>query len=217
MSDPKRLLDGATGFEAWVLLSAPDDPPPSDLLARTVDAVVAATPAAAVFATAGATASAVKATGVMAASSGLFGAAAIGAIAGVVVVGGFEYTATLRAPPPHVGSSAARLPTSAAPVAALAVEPTSFAPTATKSVERPAAPVSPASAPRSTTRHASSLAGELALLDQAKAALRRRDPSRALALLARYSHEFPGGQLADDAALLRADAEAARAAGTMNP
>lgn len=214
MSDPKRLLDQATGFEAWVLLSAPDDPPPRDLLARTVEAVARGAPAAGFLATVAAAATPIKASGAIATSGGLLSAVAVGTIAGLVAVGGFEYAVSSSPPPPAMCSPAASSAIATPPVATGTAETPVVFSAEIKPLEAPAAPTTPRQAPRISVRHASSLASELALLDQAKAAIRRHDPARALALLDRYARDFPGGQLADDAALLRSDADAARAAGT---
>ena len=63
----------------------------------------------------------------------------------------------------------------------------------------------------------SSLAAELALLDEARAALRAGDPARALSLLDRYGREIPRGQLTREAAMLRAEARAAVDAGRTIP
>ncbi len=52
------------------------------------------------------------------------------------------------------------------------------------------------------------LAAELALLDEARSALREGDRAAARALLDRYAREIPRGQLGREAALLRDETEA---------
>lgn len=61
-------------------------------------------------------------------------------------------------------------------------------------------------APRSTERAKDSLQGELAALDEARAALSRRDAGQALRLLDDYARHFPKRRLATEATVLRIEA-----------
>lgn len=65
----------------------------------------------------------------------------------------------------------------------------------------PAASTHPSAAPASDT-----LAAEVAALDDARTALRNRQPARTLALLDDYARRYPRGTLAQEAALLRIEA-----------
>jgi hypothetical protein len=185
MNDPERLLDHGSKLEARLLASAVDEPPPPDLLERTLGLVaVTPPPAAATGAAAGGTAKA----------GGLLGAIAIGATLGLLVVGGFELaqrSATPHDVRPAIAASITPPPVTPPP------DPPPI-PTA-----KAAAPIAAPSAPRSLT-----LAAELALLDEARTALRAGDRAGARALLDRYAREIPRGQLGREAALLREETEA---------
>jgi hypothetical protein len=204
VSDPRRLLDDPGSPEARLLASAGDEPPPPDLLARTLEVSVAAATGTALAASAApgkvAAASAAKAAG-----GGILGAAGIGAIAGLLVVGAFEVASGLGDPPP-VRAVALALPalamSQALPALASAV-PSASVETAP---ERPAPPRPPS--PQGSARP-STLAAELELLDEARGALGGGDAARARALLDRYAREIPRGQMAREAALLRAEVDAA--------
>jgi hypothetical protein len=185
MSDPERLLDHGSKLEARLLASAVDEPPPPELLSRTLGLVTMAPPPAA--ATGAAAGGAAK-------GGGLLGAIAIGAALGLLVVGGFELAQ--RSAAPHEVRPAVAAPIAPPPVA---VPPDPPPITTTKAV----APIAAPSAPRSLT-----LAAELALLDEARSALRAGDRAGARALLDRYAREIPRGQLGREAALLREETEA---------
>jgi hypothetical protein len=63
--------------------------------------------------------------------------------------------------------------------------------------------VAPRTAP---SARASTLADEIALLDEVRSAIRAGDRPRALALLRRYDRENPKGQMTREAALLHVEA-----------
>ena len=198
MSDPERLLDQGSSPEARLLASAVDEPPPPDLLGRTLDRIAMAAPPAAVV---GAVA------GTAARSGGLLVAAGIGAALGLLVVGGLELASRRAAPPearPLTMSTMAPIVHAPPP----ASPPTPLSPSARTTSETVPAP----SAPRPLT-----LAAELSLLDEARTALRAGDPVGARAWLDRYAREIPRGQLAREAALLRAEVEATIDAGATDP
>lgn len=192
MRDPERLLGKPGSPEARLLASALDEPPPPDLLARTLQIVAlppppGAPPAAIHGAAAG-----------VAKSGGILGAAAIGAALGLLVVGGVELAQRSAAPPePRVAISA---PTSSVLVA----PPPAPLPSATA----PATPATPTLAPVTSGSRPLTLAAEIALLDEARSALRAGDRAGARAVLDRYAREIPRGQLGREAALLRAEIEA---------
>ena len=211
MSDPARLLDSATDAEARLLRAGLDEPPPSDLLERTLGAVaVAGQAVAAASAGAAATKATATAAGAHTAGGGILSAIAIGTIAGLLTVGAYEVATRAPAPPPPPRAVPAIVPAapSAAPLAP-APAPPSAAPSSAlpaRSAAPPLAAPTPASAPSST------LATELALLDDARSALRAGDRVRARALLDRYAREIPRGQLAREAAMLRAEIDASAGA-----
>jgi hypothetical protein len=64
----------------------------------------------------------------------------------------------------------------------------------------------PAAVPAPVRDRQSVIAEELALLDEARQRLARRDAAGALALIARYRQQFPAGALEPEAALIRMDA-----------
>ncbi len=207
MKDPQRLVDRAGSVEAR-LLAALDEPPPPDLLARTLASVTAASAASAALAPGTAKVAAAKVAG-----GGILSAIGIGALAGVVTVGAFHQLTSTRGldvaarpllAPPAVTASTAPAVTSS-PV--VAPPPSAAAP---RGSARPPAPsASPEVRPRAT------LATEIALLDEARRALDGGDPARAKALMDRYARETPHGQLAREAALLRA--EVAKVIAPANP
>jgi hypothetical protein len=203
MRDPRRLLDDPESAEARLLSSAFDEPPPRDLLARTLEAAGAAATGTALAASGGA-AKAGAAAAAKAAGSGILGAVGVGALAGLITVGAVEL-ATNRVEPPVVRAVASA---PAAPARALATPAASVAQTASATPSQEAHPPYVATAPLGPPP--STLAAELSLLDEARAALREGQPARARAVLDRYEREIPRGQMAREAALLRAEVDAAR-------
>jgi hypothetical protein len=146
-----------------------------------------------------------------AASGGILGAVAIGALAGLVFVGGAELVSGRRGGDPErparADSRSAR---------------TSEVPNKLGSAPAPARasshnvtggfgggdapPESPVQPHRSSEAGPSPLAAELALLDEARAALREGDRAGARDALDRYERTYPRGQMAREAALIRAEA-----------
>ncbi|APR75246.1 Hypothetical protein A7982_00592 [Minicystis rosea] len=225
MSDPERLIDQAGNIEARLLSSALDEPLPAGLLDRTLQAVAVAQGAAAA-ASASAQAGTSTANGVAfqggavasakVAGGGILGAIGIGALAGVITIGAYEITTASRrdtAPitAPVIAPSASALPE----VPSLAApRPPEAPPEVAPAASAVSTGVVPAPAPRPA---ASSLLVEIALLDEARAALRGGDAARALSLLDRYAREIPRGQLSREAAMLRVEATAAVDAGRTIP
>jgi hypothetical protein len=199
MSDPERLLDHGSDLEARLLASAIDEPPPPDLLGRTLGAVLAVP---AVPGPADAAAAAKAGAAAHAAGGGILGAIGIGALAGLLTVGGFELLSS-RGEPRPASSSASALPSIGGPP-----EPPAAAPSSPPSAEA-TAPGAPSAVPAASGARPSTLAAELALLDVARRALGAGDPARARDLLDRYGREIPRGQLGREAALLRGEVEAA--------
>jgi hypothetical protein len=196
MSDPERLIEKATDLRARLLTAGLDEAPPPELLAKTLAVVGAAAPVAAGAALAGKAASAALAG--KAASGGVLSAALIGALAGVLTVGGYEAASARRAPPaPSATVAAAQPPSLPAPTAAPPAPPP--APVAAEPAAAPSAAPTASALPR-----AAPLVREIELLDEARAALDRGDRAGALAALDRYAREAPRGQMAREAAVLRA-------------
>lgn len=83
---------------------------------------------------------------------------------------------------------------SAVPPAVARPTPRPREPDTTTAIEATSAPAAP---PQPLPEPAHDLAAELALIDEATAALARSDPEAALAALARHRHAFRHGQLAD--------------------
>jgi hypothetical protein len=197
MNDPDRLLHRAGSPEARLLAAGLDEPPPSDLLERTVAAAGSA----------GAAAGAAASAPVAAAKGGLLGAVAVGALAGALTVGAFELATMPRAPAP---APPAALTTATAPLPPVsATPPTEPAP--------PAAQAVATAAPAPGSPRPSTLAAELALLDEARGALRGGEPARAIEALDRFARQIPRAQMAREASVLRAEAEAAIDAGKAIP
>lgn len=208
MSDPQRLLDGTSDPVALRLLSgALHEPPPPDLLARTLHAVGAAAPVGAAAGGVAAKVTAIAATKV--AGGGILGAVAVGALAGVLAVGGFALVTTSRAQPPGLTDVAAS--------AITAVASPREAPTATVRVEPAPTTTAPSTVALPSARAPVTIAAELELLDEVRQALRDGDPARSRELLNRYAREVPHGQLGREAAMLRAEADAAIEAGKTIP
>jgi len=205
MSDPERLLDKATGVEARLLSAGLDEPMPAGLAERTLGAVAAAGAAAVATGAAAKVGAGAAASAKVAGGGGLLGAIGIGALAGVLAVGGYQLATSGGSTPSPSGiaSVSAAIPRPAVPAQQPAgrSEPPAPAPVPTAS-----AAASPASSARPST-----LAAELALLDEARRALRAGDPARARRELDRYAREIPRGQLGREAAMLRAEVDAAAA------
>ena len=210
MSDPKRLLDEETGLGQRLLLEARTvPPPPKHLLRRTLAAVSAAgglAPAASAASGLASEASVLAPAGASLAKSGvlIIGKWAVGGLAmGALVTSGGML---LRQPPERSVPSAVSL--AGQPM----VVPAHEAPNSPQA--RPSAPPAMAPTTRPATPPASNpghlplrrLGEEARSLDEASAALARGDPELALHLLDRHGREFPNGQLAPEAALVRLQA-----------
>jgi hypothetical protein len=217
MSDPERLLDHATAAEARLLSAARDEPLPEGLAKRTLAAVSAAGAVTAAAAAADASWKASAAVTAKAAGGGILSAIGIGATLGLLTVGAYQVAVTMgpRAGPNPAPPSVAPVrmePQAASNSAAPSAAPVRMEPQAASNSSAPsAAPSSSAGA------RPSQLAAELALLDEARSALRAGDAARARRELDRYAREIPHGQLAREAAMLRAEVDAALDAGATIP
>jgi hypothetical protein len=150
------------------------------------------------------------------AGGGILGAVAIGALAGLVVVGAAELASRRRGGDPERAGEADSRPARtkevpSTPGAARVPSParSSSPPNATGGLggDVPVQPHRPSEAiPSSGSTTPSSLAAETALLDEARAALRGGDRAGTLDALDRYERTYPRGQLAREAALIRAEA-----------
>jgi hypothetical protein len=203
MNDPVRLLEvGADEFEAELLRAGRSDA----MSAHSRKQILAGIGIGGLL-----TASTV-ATGVRAAAKGWLTTAGVGTVGALAVWAGVH---TLGA-----GPKATVVATHSAPAAAV-----HKVPAAQPAVAPPPAPVvdsvSPApdpvpaaapvrSAPRITAGTDDSLSAELAMIDQARSALLKRDYSQSLRLLDDYSHHFAKHRLRTEATVLRIEALAGR-------
>jgi hypothetical protein len=203
MNDPERIIHGHSGDLATALMrSVRRDAPSPHARAAALSAIGIG--AAALPAATSAAAAAGKAIGVTA--LGVVKSIAIGAGTAVVVLGVAHRMSNPPPPPPALVEPAAKVAVAAPPVRPLppapptmvVTEPVVVQPTAVK-----AAPAQPAAEP---LRAESSLADEVAALDEARAAARGHDAVGALALLDAYQRDFPAGVLAVEASVLRVEA-----------
>lgn len=196
MSDPRRLIDEGSGFEAELLRAGRGDALPAES-ASTISAALGVAPP--------------MATSTLATGAKLTASKIIASLVGVSAAGGLSVWAAVHllsppaAPPPQKGPEAA----ARAAVAAASAPPPIIS---TPLVEAP----EPASPPKPTVRSHSvasserdSLPLELEALDSARRALAGGDASRALALLDEYSTSFPKARLRAESAVLRIEALAA--------
>lgn len=124
----------------------------------------------------------------------------IGAAIGMVTLGVNRYVSSpANHETPAVVSPVVSASTSPAKLAPLPVS----APTASASARPVVVPPAP---PASSSPAIPALAPELALLDEARTALRRQDATAALGALDRYAREFPRGQMSAEAMVLRIEA-----------
>jgi hypothetical protein len=153
-------------------------------------------------------AGALAATGSAAAltTAGLLKFAVIGVAGGLLAVGIARYSAEpapTKPPqaPPAVASAGPSASASARP--APQVEIVASARASAKALP-PSPP--PTSAPAPAESSAPSLGIELAVLDEARTALRAHDAAGCLRVLDRYDRQFPVGQMAAEAMVMRIDA-----------
>lgn len=209
MSDPPRLLDGASAIEERLLSSALDEPPPDGLLERTLDVVTAATAASGAL-SAGSAANGANAAGAKAAGGWVASVIGAGAIAGLVTLGAYLATTGESEGYREPIASSASVSMPALPPT---LSPASPPPRATAAESAPLMAAPSAAVTAATSARPSMLALEISLLDETSAALRAGDRVRARALLDRHAREITRPQLGREAALLRVEAEAAPDAG----
>jgi TolA-binding protein len=199
MSDPVRLLDGgADEFEAELLRAGRADAVSADSRKQILAGVGLG----------GLLTASTMATGVRAAGKGwltTLGAGTVGAVA--IWAGVHALTSRPAAVPP---------PPPPAPLAApvqKAAPPSPEAATAVNAEPAPA-PATPPPAPKPSLHNAmtadTSLAAELAALEQARAALLGHDYGQALHSLDEYARRFPKPQLRSEATVLRVESLAGR-------
>jgi len=211
MSEEPRpwLEDGASSFELELLASARVDRPSSRALPRTLAAVSATLIGATTTAAAAGTPAAIGLVGVL-------------KWVGVGVLGGLATMVAVETvnPKPSAGpgrsvgnqpSSVAivgRIPThgesprSAEPVVR-STQPSRSARTPELESESETAPQSSVSATVPNPRKTQDLARETSLVSQASRQVEAGDPTRALALLDQWAHEYPNGVLRPEAAVVR--------------
>lgn len=197
MSDPRRLIDEAGGFEAQLLRAGRKDAISTRSATTIAGALGVTLPAAAATTVAvGAKAATLKSTLAIA------GAGAAGALSVWAAVLLFAAPAPLVAPPPRLDARQ-----QAAVAVAPQVEPQASAP----------APAVEVAAPRASARvrapvssEPDTLPRELEAIDRARSALAGGDASRALALLDEYSARFPKARLRAESVVLRIEALSVR-------
>jgi hypothetical protein len=194
MNDPRRLLDeGGTGFESKLLRAGRTDAPAPHNRKR----IAAALGVGSVFA------ASTVATGASATGKTWLGLATAGAVrlaagvtAGALAIYGGARVLTPEAATPSEKPAVTRSRPAPAPSPKEHAAPTAPAPapaeTAELAVRRPA-PAAPAD----------TLSEELAVLDQARRALAKRDHAGALARLDEYARRFPRRHLSSEATVLR--------------
>lgn len=224
MTEPRRLLDEATGLDRAVLESAADDAPSPARRRR----VVAALGGSSFFFFSWAAAARRLASLKVASWKVVVGVAAT---TGLGVGGAVLHEQSTTSPPPGVVASATPGPMKAQVLAPIAssgppaveeVEPS--APPEVEAAPPPEAPPAqsslvlapspPPARPLKKTAEAASeltpsIAREIALLDTARASSAKGDPRGALRSLDQYDRECRGGALSLEAAVLRIEALAA--------
>jgi hypothetical protein len=197
VSDPRRLIDEASGFEAELLRAGRGDALPAES-ASTISAALGVAPPM----VSGTVAAGAKLT----ASKVLAGLVGVGAAGALTVWAAVHLLAPAAAPTPHKPPEAGDQP--AVVTRTPAEQPMTSAPLV--EVTEPASP-----SKASTRNHPAqsperdSLPLELEALDRARSALAGGDASRALGLLDEYSARFPKARLRAESAVLRIEALAA--------
>jgi hypothetical protein len=193
VSDPRRLIDEASGFEAELLRAGRGDALPAES-ASTISAALGVAPPM----VSGALATGAKLTASKVIAS-LVGVGAAGALSVWAAVHLLAPTAPPKLQKPEAGSH------SAVVVDAPALPPTASAPLV--EVPEPASPPKPSTrSHQAQTPEHDSLPLELESLDRARSALAGGDASRALGLLDEYSVRFPKARLRAESAVLRIEA-----------
>jgi hypothetical protein len=199
MSDPERLTDGGgTELERALLRSAARDRGSDRAARRTIGLFAAALSTAVPTAAAAAAPTALL----------IVKWAGLGVIAGITTTSVIE---VVRHEPARTVSSSSELrraaPRTPAPASAAASPETpKDVPQSVSSTAAPAVPAPAELDPRPRVRQTDSLAAELALLDDARGAIARRDAALALTLLDRHKAGHGSGVLAPEALLLRIEA-----------
>ena len=159
----------------------------------------------------------------------VIGLASLGAVAGTIAVGTARDGLSARSAAPSADAEKAEAPRAARAFAAPSPLRTSAAPPSSPSVSSPSMPSAPpapstsvpvlvhrvppaegapSTVPGGAARASvgASAAVELTMLDEARSAIARGDPARALSTLDEYAGWFPHGALAPEASVLRIEA-----------
>jgi hypothetical protein len=194
MKDPRRLLDeGSTGFESRLLRAGRADAPAPHDRKRIAAALGVGGLFAATTVAAGA-----SATGKSWLGLATVGAArvAVGVTAGVLAIYGGVQVLVPKTDPPSE-----RAPTAKRPAPPL--QPTEGVFTPSAPAPLPAETSEPVVRRPPPAVPADTLSEELALLDQARHALAKRDHAGALARLDEHTRRFPRRRLSSEATVLR--------------
>jgi hypothetical protein len=189
MMDPERLkTSGGTKLERRLLSAAGDELPSPELTARMRQAI-GITAVGTGAAGGSALAAAGKTGGLAWISAGLVTAAIVGGAAGI--------WSAYRPPATH---AAPAVPAQCAAPLAAPAESVAPAPAVTRHERRRAHASLVAAAERGDLR------AEIAVVDEARTALRERSPRRALALLHRYALAYPEGTFGPEVEALKVEA-----------
>jgi hypothetical protein len=198
MMDPERLkVSNATKLERRLLAAAGEELPSPELTARMrqaigITAVGAGGSTLAATSKAGGTVATGGVTGGLGwISAGLVTAAIVGGAAGI-------WSSYRRTAAAHVGPIAA--PAQCVVAIPAPAEKLAVAPSAARHERRRAHPLAVAEADRGD------LHAEIALVDEARTALREQSPKRALAVLRRYATAYPGGTFGPEVEALKIEA-----------
>lgn len=214
MTDPKRLVDEASGFEAELLRAGRKD----ELSAQSALAICAAlgvAPPAAATSTLASGAKAASVKGAAVKGAAFKGTLALGSLGAAGALLWASVAVLSDADPMEVPQSRAQSHEQAPAVVVRDVPPIASVETkeATEATEtaRPKAIVRGARPTASSD--ADSLPRELEMIDRARSALARGEASRALSLLDAYSARFPKPKLRSESTVLRIEALVARGQG----
>jgi hypothetical protein len=214
MTVPERLAFDPSSEFAGVLLRAARRRAPEGARRRAVVAATAAAAATSLAAGAAAAGAGVVKGGSLGSLAwiGVAGMLGVGSMAAAVAIHGYEVSPSVRADDP-ASPQATALPTSRAvprpATTAVAQPPPAPAASVTAVEPEPSHPSTlavapaPASSPSAT---ASPMTLELAMLDQARAALANGNPAGALSILDAYAARFPHASMAPEASMLRIEA-----------
>jgi hypothetical protein len=206
MTEPRRLLDTATGLDRRILESVVDDEPSPARRRRVVAAIGAASVGV------GSAAAALKVVEAAARWKIVVGIATMAGV-GVGAVAALQ-ASRASAPPIVTAASTLVVPSASAFAPVAAADPVSLPVPPQTSASAPVAKKPARALPTATSSTppvapSISIAGEIALIDRVRSSLAAGSPQSALATLDEYDIECRSGALSLEAAVLRVEALAA--------